>query len=274
MSISCSKPHSRQPASQAPDQLSESESQRKTPSVTVFGRVVAGVAHSNSLFQNFPFASPSPPAIMGKSKRVAPATIKKSAKVIPEKIVDLAEEEWETEDEEEDEDDETGGVDEPGMKRLMELLGDDALDEFDAAQLDALKGDDSGDEEGSESGSEDGSEEEEQEGPLSDEDSEEDEEQDEDGDVAMQGEDGEDIVALDDVSSVDEDAVPRQKVVIDNKVRPPRILSTFSNCRTYIHSRFYYSGCPPTNSGNNQARLLPSLDRNISGDVPRASGSS
>ena len=197
---------------------------------------------------------------MGKTKKVAPQTIKKSAKVLPEKVVDLAEEEWETEDEEEDEDDETGGVDEPGMKRLMELLGDDALDEFDAAQLDALKGDDSGDEEGSESGSEDGSEEGELEGPLSDEDSEDDDGEGGEEDVEMQDEDGEDIVALDDVSSVDEDAVPRQKVVIDNKVRPSRILLACSNCRTHIHSRLHSSGCPPTHSGNNQARLLPSLD--------------
>ena len=90
----------------------------------------------------------------------------------------------------------------------------------------------------------------------------------------MQDEDGEDIVALDDVSSVDEDAVPRQKVVIDNKVRPPRILLAFSNCKTFIHLRLHYTGRPPTNSGNNQAGLLSSLDRNISGDVPRASGSS
>jgi hypothetical protein len=106
-----------------------------------------------------------------------------------------------------DGEDYTGGIDEAGMKRLMELLGDDALDEFDAARLDALTGAESGDEEVSDAIARDkvddlsGSEE----AALSDDDSE------------SEGEDEEDM-ALDDVSSVDEDIVPKQKVVIDNKV--------------------------------------------------------
>lgn len=150
---------------------------------------------------------------MGKTKKSTSAPVKISEKVVSEKVADLA---HEASDESDDED-ETGGVDEAGMKRLMELLGDDALDEFDAAQLDALTGVVSGDEENSEAGSDSGSEEDEEEGPLSDEDSEDDDEEEqeeEDDEEAGEGaseDDDEDVIALDDVSSVDEDAVPRQK---------------------------------------------------------------
>ncbi|KAF8312922.1 eukaryotic rRNA processing [Clavulina sp. PMI_390] len=115
------------------------------------------------------------------------------------------------------------------MKRLMDLLGDDGLDEFGAAQLDALNGGDS--ESGSDSDAEDsdGSDADGAvEQSLSDEDSSADEDDEvggEDGgkDVDMVNGDEEDDEELaideqDDIS-LDEDAVPKQKVVIDNKAR-------------------------------------------------------
>lgn len=119
------------------------------------------------------------------------------------------------------------------MKRMMELLGEDGMDEFDAAQLDALAGpssaagsDEDKDEDEENWESESGSGDEDEEGSIS---GEEDEEEEVDGSEAEQvnGEEGggeseeeEDVIALDDVEngSVDEDVVPRQKVVIDNKV--------------------------------------------------------
>lgn len=136
-----------------------------------------------------------------------------------------------------DEDDE--GVDEEGMTRLMQALGEDGLDEFDTAQLQALDEDEegSGDEdwetdneeggEDSDSGSEEGEDAEDEvpedlEGPEASD--EEDEEEEED-------------IALDDIDgSVDEDAVPRQKIEIDNKVRRIPL--------NVIYAPAYDSRCP------------------------------
>lgn len=151
------------------------------------------------------------------------------------------EEDWEDEEDSDEDEDETGGVDEEGMKRLMEALGEDGLDEFDAAQLNALQGgddDDDSEESGSEALEGDGehSEEEEvedEEGVLSDESSDEgDEDEAQEEEEAKTGkpsksrtlldaeEEEEDVeVPLDDLSSIDEDVVPKQKVVINNKVR-------------------------------------------------------
>ncbi|KZP31617.1 Ebp2-domain-containing protein [Athelia psychrophila] len=115
------------------------------------------------------------------------------------------------------------------MTRLMQALGEDGLDEFDTAQLQALDEDEegSGDEdwetdneeggEDSDSGSEEGEDAEDEvpedlEGPEASD--EEDEEEEED-------------IALDDIDgSVDEDAVPRQKIEIDNKIALERIRET------------------------------------------------
>lgn len=44
------------------------------------------------------------------------------------------EQDWESEDDE-DEDEDNGGVSEAGMKRLMELVGEEDLDEYERAQL-------------------------------------------------------------------------------------------------------------------------------------------
>jgi rRNA-processing protein EBP2 len=136
----------------------------------------------------------------------------------------------ETSDDENDEDD--GGVDEAGMKRLMDALGEDGLDEHDLAQLQTLGSDadvtSDEDEEGEHEGedvSDDGSEADTT--PLTpvDLDAENDDlsaegsgSDDGTGDEDGGDEDHDDAVPLDEVESVDEDAVPRQKIEIDNQV--------------------------------------------------------
>ncbi len=109
-------------------------------------------------------------------------------------------------------DDEDSDVDDEGLEKLVSALGEDGLDEFDLAQLRMLSGaaadwkasdeeegsGDSEEEPGAESGPEDGE-------PGDREEVEEGEE------MALDG---------DDVDSVDQDAIPRRKVQVDNKVRP------------------------------------------------------
>jgi rRNA-processing protein EBP2 len=127
----------------------------------------------------------------------------------------------------ESEDEEDEGVEEEGLEKIMELLGDDGLDEEAQMQLGLLDEDeDDEDFSGSDSG-----------GSESEENSEE-ELEDEEVDLLMkEGEEGskpaddseeedeeeeDDGIALDDLSddnlSLDADAVPRQKIVVDNKV--------------------------------------------------------
>jgi rRNA-processing protein EBP2 len=103
-------------------------------------------------------------------------------------------------DESTDHDEENSGVDDEGLEKLMKALGEDGLDEFDLAQLRMLSGTAvSEDDANAESVSEDeepggGAEEEEE-------------------------EEGEEIALDDDdVDSVDQDAIPRRKVQVDNKV--------------------------------------------------------
>jgi rRNA-processing protein EBP2 len=136
-----------------------------------------------------------------------------------------------SEDEDEDE-----GVDEAGMKRLMAALGDDGLKDFELAQLGALDGegqDEGSDEENGDAESGSGEDEEEDEGvdALSDEFSEDEAGETETPTVVTQPngnaddlDEDEDAVALDDVESVDEDAVPRQKIEVDNTVRSQKLL--------------------------------------------------
>ena len=95
---------------------------------------------------------------------------------------------------------------EEGLEKLMKALGEDGLNEFDLAQLRTLTGAAASDEEGGEDDrNSDEMDNEEQGGDEEDEDA---------------SSDGEEI-ALDDedIDSVDEDAVPRRKIAIDNKVR-------------------------------------------------------
>ncbi|TDL17732.1 eukaryotic rRNA processing [Rickenella mellea] len=114
------------------------------------------------------------------------------------------------------------------MKRLMKALGDDGLDEFGEMQLESLaeqSGDEESDEEGGESESE--SEAEEDIGSVNGKEVDDDmeggsEDHEEEEDDEGEGED----VLLDDVESVDDDTVPRQKLEIDNKVALERIRET------------------------------------------------
>ncbi|KAF8722481.1 hypothetical protein AX14_009753 [Amanita brunnescens Koide BX004] len=146
----------------------------------------------------------------------------------------------ESEDEEdgEDEDDgvyDDGGIDREGMERLMNALGEDGLDDYDRAHLIALRASDGeeGDEEGDEvesHGEEEASVEDEAEAKSGSESEEEDVEETEKLQAEKNGEDeDEDVdegVALDEVESVDEDAVPRHKVQINNTAALERIRET------------------------------------------------
>ena len=129
--------------------------------------------------------------------------------VVVEEEEKLSEEEDDSEEGDEDE-----GVDEEGMKKLLKALGDDGLDDFGQMQLDALGSDDDEEEgEGDDgSASESDGEEEDKEGKDEDEDTDAEEEKEE-----KEG-DGAEEVELEDAESVDEDAVPRQKIVTNNTV--------------------------------------------------------
>lgn len=113
-----------------------------------------------------------------------------------------------------DQDEDDDGVDEEGMQRLMKALGDEPLDEYGQAQFNALV-DGSGSEDEDEDQDEDGasvstgSDEDE---ALVDDDSEKEDE--EDGDATE-----EEAILFDEVIEVDQDAVPKQKVEIDDHVR-------------------------------------------------------
>ncbi|KAJ6460396.1 eukaryotic rRNA processing protein EBP2-domain-containing protein [Mycena vitilis] len=116
------------------------------------------------------------------------------------------------------------------MERLMKALGDDGLDDFETMQLNLTLGGDAPGGEGDDDDDEDTSDEEftldknadeSSGGEGSDSDEDEGDFEDEDEDVK-----GEEDVALDDVESVDDDAVPRQKIEIDNTVALARIRET------------------------------------------------
>lgn len=140
----------------------------------------------------------------------------------------------------EDEDDE--GVDEEGMAKMMQLLGEDGLDDFAEHQLSELGlGDEAGESDEDEDGNEGEDSEDEDESVATGDEGDrsdsgwvdEDEEMEapgsskvrlvEDGDEnedeeASEDEEEDNAVPLDEVSDVDEDVVPRQKVVINNEV--------------------------------------------------------
>ncbi|KAI0819249.1 eukaryotic rRNA processing protein EBP2-domain-containing protein [Trametes gibbosa] len=116
------------------------------------------------------------------------------------------------------------------MEKLMKALGDDGLDEFDLENLRALTGDEdgeSGDEVEDEDESEVGSDAEEQE----------DEEAEQQPDFSVQGEGAEalseyeTVIPVDELSDeefLDEDAMPRQKIEIDNEIAMERIRSAIA----------------------------------------------
>jgi rRNA-processing protein EBP2 len=179
-----------------------------------------------------PAATPKTKAKQAAEPKSATPVSKKAAKApTPElEVAEEDEQDWEDENSE-DEDDEDDGVTEEGMQRLMALLEkEDALDDFDMAQL----GEGSDEEEESEDGEDEEDE---------DEDEDEDEEEaemdaeinddeasakpskrvristEEDVQEATEGD-----LALDDLESdlsVDEDAIPQRKVTKNNKVRRP-----------------------------------------------------
>ena len=108
-----------------------------------------------------------------------------------------------------DDDDENNGVDDKGLEKLVKALGEDVLNEFDLAQLRMLSGAAAGEETEDDTSAKSVPEDEE---PG-------DEEEDEEGE-------GEEIALDDDdVDSVDQDAIPRRKVQVDNKVCPFSLLT-------------------------------------------------
>ncbi|KAF8651957.1 hypothetical protein AX16_004600 [Volvariella volvacea WC 439] len=165
-------------------------------------------------------------------------------------ITEEENEEDNSDEESEDEDSDNGGVDVKGWERLVKLMKEDGLDELGEEQLQALQGDsDDSDEENSEverdgvSGSEDQEDSESEEVDLEDEEdeeSEDDEEQEnqvknvkkkqdqnEEGSDDEEGdEDEEQEIPLDEAEDVDADALPRRKVVTDNKMALERIRET------------------------------------------------
>ena len=78
-------------------------------------------------------------SVKGKTKAI-PSPAKASS---PDIAIDEEESEWS----DEDEDEENGGVSEKGMKRLMELVGEGDLDDFEMGMLAAQDGEDEDDEE-------------------------------------------------------------------------------------------------------------------------------
>jgi rRNA-processing protein EBP2 len=107
--------------------------------------------------------------------------------------------------------DDASGVDDEGLEKLMNALGEDGLDEFDLAQLRMLSGP---------AASEDGSDEEEEESSDGEEDGADAESVPQEGEWEEVEEAGEEIALDDDdVDSVDQDAIPRRKVQVDNEVR-------------------------------------------------------
>lgn len=126
-----------------------------------------------------------------------------------------------------DDDDEDSDVDEEGLEKLMNALGEDGLSEFDLAQLRMLSGA-AVDEEGSDEEEED----------ISD-----GEEDGADSDPEEEAEEADEGIALDDddVDSVDQDAIPRRKVQVDNEVRPfpLSLLASSSYIMGRSHSNVY-----------------------------------
>ncbi|QRV92349.1 rRNA-processing protein ebp2 [Ceratobasidium sp. AG-Ba] len=135
----------------------------------------------------------------------------------------------------EEDSDDNEGIDEEGMAKLMNMLGEDGLDEVVEQQLSELGLDEAtSDEEDEED--EDGSSDEEEaivgdgEGNSDSGWVDEDEEMDVPGEsgveAAVNEESDDDAVPMDEISDVDEDVVPKQKVVINNELALKRIRET------------------------------------------------
>lgn len=139
--------------------------------------------------------------------------------------------EEEEDSKEEDDDEENDGVTEEGIARLMKALGNDGLDDFGRAQLNALEDDGEGDEEDEESvgsNEEDENEDVEMEAEENPKSKPEQVTQPTDGGESEDDDDDGDVIALDEAEDIelDEDAVPRRKLVINNKIALDRIRET------------------------------------------------
>ncbi|KAL0575384.1 rRNA-processing protein EBP2 [Marasmius crinis-equi] len=152
----------------------------------------------------------------GKAKEKSPAKASKPVEPVVEEDKDEEERDEDGEDDDSDSDSENGGVDEEGMERLMNALGEDGLNDFDQAML-ADEDEEDESEEDDEEGVEDDEEEDENVGELSDESASENDDDDDD-------EQEEELVALDDEEvELEPDAVPQQKLEVDNEAALLRI---------------------------------------------------
>lgn len=147
-----------------------------------------------------------------------PSLKKSKSKPEPEPVEE--ESEWESESEESDAD-----VNEEGMASLMRALEKHPLDDFERAQLVSLNGDDS---EGEEESAEENEDEESAKGSQI---SSEEEEEELDEEEEAQDDENEEEIELDRLSpshELDPDAVPKQKVQINNEAALRRIRESFA----------------------------------------------
>ncbi|KAJ3880141.1 eukaryotic rRNA processing protein EBP2-domain-containing protein [Lentinula edodes] len=146
-------------------------------------------------------------------KNVAPAlaTTKRSQIKEAPSVVEKEEDEIDLETDESEGSEDDGGIDDEGIERLMKALGDDGLDEFEQAQLEAALGD-----------PEDESEEEDGEDANTEEENSDQDEEVENDDTEG-GEEDDQFIQLEDVEAIVDDAVPFQKVEINNEIALARI---------------------------------------------------
>ncbi|GAW01069.1 Ebp2-domain-containing protein [Lentinula edodes] len=149
-------------------------------------------------------------------KNVAPALATNKRSQIKEapSVVEKEEDEIDLETDESEGSEDDGGIDDEGIERLMKALGDDGLDEFEQAQLEAALGDPE-----DESEEEDG-----EDANTEEENSDQDEEVEEvENDGTEGGEEDDQFIQLEDVEAIVDDAVPFQKVEINNEIALARI---------------------------------------------------
>ncbi|KAH7876078.1 eukaryotic rRNA processing protein EBP2-domain-containing protein [Lentinula edodes] len=149
-------------------------------------------------------------------KNVAPALATNKRSQIKEapSVVEKEEDEIDLETDESEGSEDDGGIDDEGIERLMKALGDDGLDEFEQAQLEAALGDPE-----DESEEEDG-----EDANTEEENSDQDEEVEKvENDGTEGGEEDDQFIQLEDVEAIVDDAVPFQKVEINNEIALARI---------------------------------------------------
>ncbi len=184
--------------------------------------IITAILHNPSPYSLF-FTSINMVGKLKQSKVVNKAkAIKVTKAAVPEQIVApvvVEDEDQDVSSDDDDEEDEMDGVTEEGMEKLMALLGEEGISDFDRAQLEEME--DNEDDEDEEEDEED--EEVDEDGLPLDDESDDDEEMDDEEEIEEedQVEGEEQDIALDDLESdlsVDEDAVPVRKVTINNRV--------------------------------------------------------